>query len=358
MHTISQCNKNVNNVINLTKKASFCSNIEQLSTIQLSETDSEALNAAIALVAPHHKTGRSNPRYYAFKFISRSLMKEDGWCRISLKNMGALMRQTGYSKNLGERQIRRITKELSDSQLILRYRDPKNDRYTYELTQLGFYLFCYLNADKRQFPTILIHRAEQLKNPPDKKCPLQISKNVRSDSLYIKKGNIKVNKDIYENSIVQNLNSCQPGARFYHSLTEMGLSRGSANWLCSWMLQEGVDFETFDMARRIFLYKLNQGKVTSKCAYFKKVLEYCKAKVESDRLELKANLEKQTEIEGAKKLMASISPPEPIREVSIQEKAHALTIEKLSNAALSDSQKQELYPIYYEQMIAKLQRPH
>lgn len=263
--------------------------------IHLDEQQTKVLTEASALIAAHQNTGRSNPLFFILKFVYGNL-SDGGWCRSSLRSIGLCMKRTGYSKNLGADHVGRLTKRLLDAGLLSRERRPKNDRYTYDGTSLGAWLYWWKVKRNKGKYKIILHNSHELPDTEKQKMSGPNQENVGSNTIICERENMKEN---LRGSISCSMMTEEELRRLESDIADLGFSRGTAKYWQGRIDELGIRFDVVQKAIGIYYRELCRGNVQYKTSYFGKILMSLHDADMIEQREIKARLMKGQEIEAS-----------------------------------------------------------
>lgn len=241
--------------------------------------------------------------FFILKFIYQNMVN-NGWCQVSMKHLGVLLKQTGYSKTLGPKQVGRLLNVMHEHGLFERERIPKNSSYTYRPTSLGEALFWYAVKQNKGKMRIVIHSENDESNDQNKKMSCPNSKNVHSDSLYIlKEIDEREQSPVCKHEGVQKLSSSPPSRDFvFATLAGMGLSISSQYYFFEQILKLGISEKLFKQAVDEFIYHAQRSLIAHKSAYFGKVLSGMHDEFKIAERERIASERKMSEIRGSRSI--------------------------------------------------------
>lgn len=148
-------------------------------------------------------------------------------------------------------------------------------------------------------------------------------------------------------------------ARIQSELKDLGLGNREASTINGYICKHGVDFGVFMDATSAVYEKSQKEHIGNLAAYLMGVIKNKQACFESERRELKANLEKQKEIEDAIKFTSSlVQVPKMAKKPfdKLREEAHERVTKRLRESCFPENQLRDAYEIMMDAEIRKIQR--
>jgi hypothetical protein len=161
------------------------SDSKEASNVQVLTRTKEYMEEMFNIICPplkHANSNRLKSSLFLLKIIIGRILnpKGNGNCITKQATFGGEMRQYGYSRDLGERQIKRLIKHIKDLGLIS-YKRSKGERsvYIYEPSQMAYDIYFYFIKNNKSY--IKIECPDMPKQAVDKifkgkKCHLETQK--------------------------------------------------------------------------------------------------------------------------------------------------------------------------------------